>query len=356
MVQITDMSITATEPRSALEFQLQQIWEELLDCGPIGINDDFFDLGGDSLLAMSVLAKVAKTTGHKLPVAGMLLTPTIRELAESLHAESDGKNWSPLVPIRAKGTKPPIFLMHPAGGNALCYLQLTQNIPEDQPVYALQSAGIDGVHEPSQVIEEIAAEYVEAIRRFQPEGPYSVGGWSFGGLVAFEVAQQLRAAGQELSTVAIIDSGLLYSFAVLRTVLPENDLGIFDLMRLPKDEQLVEFRARTASARLVPEDASQELVERIFAVFIANMRATFNYRPQPYDGKLTLLVAGDSIVKTRHTPQRDWKSLCTDMEVHSVSGTHLTMVHQPHVADLGSKLAACLQNQSEPALGRSKPR
>ena len=329
-------------PRDALELQLTQIWEDLLDRRPVGVDEDFFELGGDSILAMSLLARITQQTGYDLPVGGLLKATTVEKLAKALRQECDAANWSPMAPIQTEGSRPPFFCIHPAGGNVLCYLQLSQHLGKGQPFFGLQASGIDGIREPLATAEEMAAEYVEAIRQVQPHGPYYLGGWSVGGVLAYETAQQLRASGEEVVALAVIDSGILYAFAVMTTVFPKEELGLFDTLRLPAAEQLAHFRQRTAPARLIPEDASEKLAGRIYRVFVANMRAILSYRPRPYAGKLTLFQASEYFVRTRHSPHQEWSELCDEVALHSIPGNHLTLIHEPHVGDLARKLGSCL--------------
>lgn len=332
-------------PRDALELQLAQIWEELLDRRPIGVNENFFELGGDSLLAMSLLVQIAQQTGYNLPVGGILQAPTIERLAATLRQESDPADWSPMVPIQSEGPKLPIFCVHPAGGNVLCYLELSRHLGKEQPFYGLQAPGIDGIREPLEQVEEMGAEYVEAVRRIQPRGPYAVAGWSAGGVVAYEMAQQLRASGEEVRLLAIIDSGILYAFAVMTTVFPKEELGLFDTLRLPAVEQLSQFRRRTAPARLIPEDAHEELAGRIYRLFVTNMRAVLSYQAKPYDGEVTVFQASEKFVRSRHQPYGEWSRLCDEVRLQMVPGNHLTLIHAPHVNQLAAKLGNCLDGK-----------
>jgi thioesterase domain-containing protein len=268
---------------------------------------------------------------------------TIEKLAASLREENDASQWSSLVPIQTEGPRTPFFCIHPAGGNVLCYLQLSQQLGSDQPFYGLQAPGVDGIREPLASVPEMASEYLEAIRRVQPRGPYAVGGWSFGGIVAYEIAQQIRAAGEDMQLLAIIDAGVLYAMAVLLSFFPKGEMGVTEALRLPTGDQLERFRRRTAPAGLVPEDADETLATWIFRVFVSNMRATFDYRPEPYDGKLTLFQAHDKIVQTRHEPHREWRRQCREVERVNVSGNHLTVVHEPHVRELAAGLRDALE-------------
>ncbi|MCR3863793.1 alpha/beta fold hydrolase [Pseudomonas aeruginosa] len=179
----------------------------MLDRPRVGIRDSFFDLGGTSLSAMRFMLLIEKRYGVDLPMAALIETPTVEGLAERLRERSAVRAFDPLVPIRAGGSRPPLFLVHPLGGHVLCYLPLVRALPPDQPVYALQAAGTGQGSTPLAVLEDIAASYLAAIRRVQPEGPYYLGGWSFGGFVAYEMARQLRALDpQAVAQLIVLDS------------------------------------------------------------------------------------------------------------------------------------------------------
>ena len=329
-------------PRDALELQLAQIWEDLLNRHPVGMEADFFQLGGDSLLVMSLLARVAQETGYSLPLAGIFQALTIEKLAIALREGARPEAWSPLVPIRTEGTRPPFFCVHPGGGNVLCYLELARRLAADQPFYGLQCRGVDGIREPLVKAEEMAREYVSAVRCIQPQGPYALGGWSIGGVLAYEMAQQLVAAGERVALLAIIDSGVLYACALLMALFPKGETGVFDLLRMPSAEQVADFRRRSASARLVPDDASDELAGRVFRLFVSNMHAVMDYRAKPYDGRVTLFQASEPLVRQRFEPHREWTRSCSRVQLQEVPGNHLTMIHEPHVGALAERLQQCL--------------
>ena len=330
-------------PRNAIEHQLARIWEDLLDRRPIGVEENFFEAGGDSILAMSLLARIAHELGCNLPPAGILQAATIEKLAVALRQGARPEDWSPLVPIQAEGGKPPFFCVHPGGGNVLCYLQLSKQLGADRPFYGLQCPGVDGVLQPVAQAEQMARQYVAAIRQVQPRGPYAVGGWSVGGVFAYEIAQQLRAAGEQVRLLAILDSGILYACALLTAIFPKGDTGILDVLRMASPEQIGEFRRRSAPARLIPDNADDEFALRLFRLFASNMRAVLEYQAQPYAGPLALFQAAESLVKPRFEPRHEWARLCDQVEVQIVPGNHLNMIHEPHVQVLGHLLRQRLE-------------
>ncbi|MBV8865408.1 MAG: hypothetical protein JO210_08430 [Acidobacteriaceae bacterium] len=197
----------ATTRGESVRKQLTRIWQNLLGVAPVGIDDNYFDLGGDSSLAVQLFAQIEKVFKVKLPLATLYEAPTIAELARILSSgKASSSGWSPLVPIQTAGSRPPFFCMHGAGGNVLSYRKLSQHLGHDQPFYGLQSKGMDGSSEPSKTIEEMAALYVTEIRSVQPRGPYLLGGYCMGGTVAYEVAQQLHVEGESIALLALFDT------------------------------------------------------------------------------------------------------------------------------------------------------
>ena len=321
MAASTDNYASSHSPRCALEFTLVAIWERLLGVSPIGIHDDFFKLGGDSISAMAVLALIARETGYPLPAGGLLQAPTIGRLAQLMTTEADPENWSPMVPIQTDGSRPPLFCIHPGGGNVLCYLQLAKHLGSDQPFYALQAPGVDGIRPPLDSVVAMAEEYVAAIRIVQPKGPYYVAGWSAGGVIAFEVAQQLLSAGESIAHLAILDSGMLYTMGILKAVSPADQPGAIEMMGRPAAEQVKAFRVRSGAAQLIPAEADDTQAMRIIELFEGNVHAVVDYRPQDYTGRVDLYQAAEILVPPRRLPVTEWQRVCRNLQVHTVPGT-----------------------------------
>ncbi|ULA67915.1 MAG: Putative Multi-domain non-ribosomal peptide synthetase [Nitrospira sp.] len=197
--------VQAIEPRNRVELQLVAIWEQVLGITPIGVRDNFFALGGYSLLALRMFSAIEQTFGTRLPMAVLFQAPTIEQLADVLADEGCTVRWRSLVAIQPEGKRPPLFAVPGVGGNVLVFARLAKLLGDDQPFYGLQARGLDGKEKPFMRVEEMAAHYIEEIRSVQPQGPYFIGGTCTGGLAAYEIAQQLTAKGEEV-ILAVMES------------------------------------------------------------------------------------------------------------------------------------------------------
>jgi thioesterase domain-containing protein len=328
--------------------------------GEFGIHDDFFTAGGTSLTAMRLIVMIEKHFGTRLSLPAFVAAPTVAELASRLRSGAAAPAFDPLVPIRASGSRRPLFLVHPLGGNVLCYVRLARHLPGDQPLYALQAAGAAPGTTPVSSMEGLADSYLAAIRRVQPTGPYTIGGWSFGGFVAFEMARRLSRANGEIGQVLLLDSIspepgrrppeishtplLEWFFWELLWTEQGGSTPVEGLpTRLETDEDRLGFIAeRAAAAGIVPAYDARPAVRRLFQVYKANWTALMNYRPGPADFDLTLLRATESLPRVlwpmhgMHTahqdPENGWGAFTSGrVEVISVPGDHLVMLDEPNV-------------------------
>jgi phthiocerol/phenolphthiocerol synthesis type-I polyketide synthase E len=186
--------------------ELTRIWQELLGIEPISVEQNYFDLGGDSILAVQLFAQIEKLFHIKLPVATLFEAPTIEGLAQLVRRDAPASGWSPLVAIQPTGSRPVFFCVHGAGGNVLIYRELSKHLGPDQPFYGLQAKGLDGSCPPLATVEEMAALYLKEMRMLQPHGPYFLGGYCGGGTIAFETAQQLQSQGERIALLALFDT------------------------------------------------------------------------------------------------------------------------------------------------------
>jgi amino acid adenylation domain-containing protein len=348
-------------PRDKLELQLTQIWEEILNVHPIGVRDNFFDLGGHSLLVIRLMSHIERHLGKKLPLATLFQAATIENLAIQITQQIDKElPWSPILAIQPKGSKPPLFVAPPGSGHAMIYIELARYLGADQPFYGLQALGLEEGQEPHTQIEDIAAFFIKALQTIQPQGPYRIAGWSFGGLVAFEMAQQLQAQGQQVAFLALLDTWVP---SLSKEERPESDdvkvdevdvlMEIFindisfsleDVRQLEPDKQLSYVIEQCQRLDLLPPNFWREQAHRFLQVAEALAQAGQHYQPQLYRGKITFFQASEKIAEAVDDPSLGWDRLATEgVEVHQVPGNHRNMVRIPHAQVLAEKLKVCLE-------------
>ena len=195
-----------TAPRDPIEQMLLNLWAKVLRMKSVGVSDNFFELGGHSLLALRLLGETERVYGKRLPLATFLQAPTIRQLSDILRKQGWKPSWQSLVPVKPGGSRPPLFLMHSHGGNVLEYFPIADRLDEEQPVYALQAQGLDGHIITGRSVEEMVTTYLAEIKSLQPEGPYFLGGYCSGGVLAWEAARQLGAQGERVALLVLIQT------------------------------------------------------------------------------------------------------------------------------------------------------
>jgi thioesterase domain-containing protein len=309
--------------------------------------------------------------GQELPLSTLIQEPTIEHLALRLRRQGASPVQKALVALQPRGTKPPIFFVHPASGNVLCYLPLAQRLGHDRPFYGLQDPAVlqaSGVREDLENsnpgIEEMAARYLEEMRAVQKEGPYVLGGWSFGCFVAFEMAQQLKQQGGEVSLLAMLDSGPVHmkrlaevkdDAELLAIIAKEQGLAVTpdDLRGLTPDEQITFISEQFGRANPVLADELASWLQRQLRIFKQRVRAGQRYGMKPFDGRITLLRAREesatgesSGASTNGQPEDEslgWGEYSNDaVRVHFVPGNHASMGTEPHVEVLAGVLKSYL--------------
>ncbi len=300
----------AARPRNQLERQLTEIFQDVLKTRPVGIHDHFFEIGGHSLLAPRLFARIEEVTGKNLPLAVLFKAPTVAQLAQEIREHDGTKAWSSLVPIHPEGPRPPLFCIHGAGGNVLIYRDLANYLGTDQPVYGLQSQGLDGSGKYYTTFEEMAAHYIREIRTVQPAGPYYLSGYCLGGTIALEMAQQLLAEGEAVAMVAMFETYNVQKFNPL--ALPAHQKGLRLLQNIYfhwQNFNLLSSDGRRQFLRDKWAVSRQRLMERLSLVrqsFRGKQAATdvsryphmllgrindaaeVQYQPRPYPGRITL--------------------------------------------------------------------
>lgn len=300
-VEQREMQPRKREPEHGADIagRLAVIWRELLGLDALGYDDNYFDLGGDSSLAVQLFAQIDRVFGVKLPLASLFDAPTVRQLAELIGQQSRGAAWSPLVSLQPAGSRPPLFLMHGAGGHVMIYRELALRLGADQPVYGLQAPGLDGVSTPLQTVEEMAAVYVREMRRLQPRGPYFLGGYCGGGTIAYEAAQQLCQAGERVALLALFDtsnwrlmpSPSLWGRAVHAA--EQVSFHVANLLRLDAQGRARFLKAKMRDLRLRAKvwrgrwsSGANAQLRALAAVWRTNDEAGLRYAPKPYPGAL----------------------------------------------------------------------
>jgi amino acid adenylation domain-containing protein len=364
-------------PRTPLELQLVHLWEETLAVRPIGIDDDFFELGGNSMLAVRLAAQLRQQGAPNLPLSTLVISRTVRDLALLLSREG-GAPRRHLVAIQPRGGKPPIFWMHPGHGNVVCYLDMARHLGPDQPTYGLQALDLDENVNAFAEIEELAARYVAEIRAHQPQGPYLIGGWSLGGVIAYEVAQQLTRGGGEVTGLFLLDCSLPVIASSLSAISPSllrsyllidhvrdaaaaagkepPPLTPYDIDGMDMDAQLDLLVDELARRDAMPPGVDRQILRYYFAVRLARIAAQNRYVPRPYPGRITLirttaLNEGITLREMRkmyrdamlNHPTYGWETLTPHpVEVRYVPGHHESMMREPHVRVLAAELRAAI--------------
>ncbi len=344
-------------PRSDVELALASIWEEVLGRGPVGVTDDFFDLGGHSLLAVRLLSRIAQRFGRELPLAALFEARTVEGLAALLAADAGragAPGWTPLVLLQPAGAAPPLFFVHPVGGSVFCYRHLANGLGKGRPFYGLEARGLAPEGEAHAAVEEMADAYCRAIVQVQPSGPYHLGGWSFGGLVALAMARRLEAGGERVARLLLLDPTTVPAELrgqgvddVAELMLVARDLGGLtgrpieisagELAAVDPGRRLDVLLERVGAAGGLPPDLDPGRLRRLAHLYRTNLRAGLAYVPLPCAAPVTLVLPADG---TGYDGGALWREVAVGgLEVVAVPGDHYSMLRPPHVEALCRKLA-----------------
>lgn len=329
-------------PTNVVEAELVDMWQEILAKKPISVRDNFFDLGGHSLLAVRLMRRIEHNFKRKLPLTTLFEAPTIEQFAALLQQERWTPSQASLVPIQPDGERAPFFCIHGLGGTVLRFNALARHMGTDRPFYGVQAQGLEGDRAFHTSVEEMAAFYIKEIRALQPEGPYNFGGYSLGGLIAFEMARQLQADGQEVGVLALLDT---YPGKPKST-----KLLLSTLLTLPLAEQLDYLAQRAKRIRrgikrrfeflFLPRPLKE--VRRVFAV------AEEKFKPQVYFGSATWFRATEKGLRGVDNPTDDWSKWVTGgVEVHEILGDHGSILKEPDVRYLAESLRSVLNKSEE---------
>jgi thioesterase domain-containing protein/non-ribosomal peptide synthetase component F/acyl carrier protein len=343
-------------PRNPCEAKLVAMWERLFDLPKVGIGDDFFDLGGHSLLAASLIAEIEKEFGVKIDLSNLLVDRTIEQIAAAITSGNDNP-LSSLIPLRASGTRTPLFCVHGGGGHVLGYEELAKKLPHDQPVYGLASPELDGAQK-AMTISELARLYNSEIRRLQAKGPYRICGYSFGGVVAFEMARQLIEEGEEVPVLVMLDTGNLGYYRHLpfkewcrfwsvrsvdrvkryyrRVADHKMDVAVssaFFFVR--KNVRLRLWTLTQRFARLANQPMPVQLRDNL-TMFKALARS---YEPTPIPARIILFRVDERDPEYSLNKSLGWELVALKgVSVNYVPGDHLSFMHEPHVSKVAEQL------------------
>jgi amino acid adenylation domain-containing protein len=352
---------TPAAPRDEVEARLAGVWEEVLGTAPVGIHDDFHELGGHSLAALRLMARIERAFGVRLPISALFEAATVERLGALLRRGSAAAaRRSPLVRLRDDGDGRPLFLVHPIGGNVFCYRELARALGGDRPVYGLQAAHPSG----PVSLETLAASYLERVREVQPAGPYLLGGWSMGGTVAYEMARRLRAEGEQVEMLALLDTGSPASRRPAGELSDEEvfaglarDLAGLSGRRLNLDPERLrglspEERLRELQATgVLPPDLDLPDLLELLELFQGHLAALRDYRPRLYDGPIVLFRARGSLPPETVDPTLGWGALAREVDLHLLEGHHYSILRGPEV----EALAAGLRRRLDAADAAGRP-
>jgi amino acid adenylation domain-containing protein len=347
--------------RNDAEAALADIWKHVLEIDEVGMLDNFFDLGGQSLIAVQLITEVGEKFKKKLNLNSIFKYPTIELLAEFLTGEKAKDSYKSLVPVKATGTKTPLYIIHGDGYNISNFINLANNLDEDQPLFSLQPLGLDGKDEPFDRLEDIAAHYVSEILHHNPLGPYAIVGYSFGGYVAIEMKRQLESMGKEIKTLGVFDTdaGVLQYKRGGLNKLPKKLLRQFpkalfvikSLLNTPREainyqsELAIKKWKKLRSKFRKQEEKLTGIGLNLCKINSSHLVALKNYDLKPFQGKLHLFKAKNRMYFVDDLAFLGWKKFANEgITVYDIPGDHQTMFCTPHVKELATMLQSILKD------------
>jgi thioesterase domain-containing protein/aryl carrier-like protein len=359
----------ADNPNEEVEVTLTRWWKELLGVDAVSSQDNFFDTGGQSLTGVRLLAKVKRKYGVDLKLATLFSAPTIEKLCALVRNQTSVPSFHSLIEIQPKGTKPPLFLIHEIEGSVMVFRDFVKHFDRDQPIWGVEYS-VRESSSPLLRMEDLAAYYLEEIRKLQPRGPYYLLGYSFGGLLAFEIAQQLYAAGQRVELLGMLDTFLMNGVrtsAQKRTLRErvKRKVGSFGrhVGRVVFGPQRRAYLREDLAERLdatigqgrqliygVLRARGRSIPKFLHRAKDVNWFAALRYEAQPYPGRVTLFRATTplSFIDMPTDRELGWGSLAeAGVEVHEIPGTHREIMREPNVSIVAREVSGCLAEASE---------
>lgn len=352
--QVEDNRSGIITARNSIEHQLLEMWESLLEVSPISVTDNFFELGGHSLLAIRLISAIEKQLGRSIPLATLFREATVEAIAVALAKDGNSDSVTDrLVPLQTQGDKLPLFLTSPAAGYAFTYTAMARLMGKQRPIYALQARGLDGEQAPLDNMEAIAWDYIEAMGT-RWDGPYILGGYSFGGLVAFEMAAQLEAAGLTVKQVLIIDAhppvleledeaSLNDDAAILAFLAEQIGLHFHQTVKIDREElttinaaERLDYVNRILRSQgLVPPNSGSNMLKGLMNVYKANSWANIRYQPKAIKADISLFKTAEVAKIFPLDVTAGWGALTTGtVTVWDIIGEHLDLMQEPNVTTL----------------------
>ena len=366
-------------PVTPTEGRVATLFAEVLDLEHVGRHDDFFELGGHSLLAVRLMAKLRDIFSVEMPLAQLFTHPTVAGLAQAIDKPGQGGKQAtaaqrrtaevlaerlftvhpsaPLVPIHRHGsTHPNLFLIHGLGGHVGIYAELAQELQDAYNLYGLQAGGLDGKVKPHATIEEMATDYLKAIQKVQPTGPYFLIGWSMGGIIALELARQIKAYGASVDLLGMLDTHLpkedgqvriVDDDAVMRWIASRFSLSLKQLLRLSKRRRWRRVLERAQSVSLLPADVDEAKLANLAELCQTHIAAVARYPLSLYSDPVMLFRARDARGRSVRGPKKvetleRWQGLFPALHVHEVPGNHYSMLRGPQVQSLADSIRQIL--------------
>lgn len=343
-----------TAPRTSVEKTLRDIWVQVLGHQAVGIHDSFFDLGGHSLSGARLFADIEKTFDKKLPLSTLFQAPTIAQLAALIEQDATSVSESAVITLKpGDDTLPPLFLMTGVTGDVLGFRALAQHLSTDHPLYSIEPRGLQGDQLPDSRVEDMATRNVKLIQSVQARGPYLLGGLSFGGYVACEIARQLRTEGHEVPLLVLLDTPA--PLHMQKTWIQSRIHRLWEWIAFHRSsikavglKSLVPYAKDRLGYLLVRTNLSSDHArQRLINVLDSNTAASRQYEPQTYAGSIVLLRAKKQPPGSDHSNSRTlgWdRYVSGGISVHDVPGTHYSMTREPHIQELAQVLGDLLQD------------
>ncbi|WP_316812012.1 amino acid adenylation domain-containing protein [Pedobacter heparinus] len=348
------------KPQTKEQELVARIWTENLSLNEVSITDNFFELGGHSLIAVKVMTTIEKETGKRLPLAALFENPTIEGLAKMLVADEDEIKWDSLVPIKRTGSKTPVYLIHGGGLNVLVFNPLGKYMDQDQPVYGMQALGLDGKTEFRYNMEDLADRYNTEILNNDPIGPYCLVGYSFGGLLAFEMAKKLIAAGKDVKMLGILDTyagGKDKShtrwYKIYKKVFRQlYKVLFFGKMLLSNPKETHSYQVLVLKRKIknffnkkpLTQEETQSYLDEIEHAYDM---ASHNYFMQPLAIEVDLFRVKKRLYFLDDPVSLGWKEYAKKgVNIHEVPGDHKTFLFPPYDKEFAEILQKALDNKN----------